>query len=220
MPVRQRAQCPEPGTAFINVINYTRMTSIKMSAGKNVYIFLIRLIVTSTLSGLNVEQNKTLTLRVPRPETGCEPAGDFIVLLNVFPHAVWSHVSSVLVAASRGKPCVPVRWSQLVLCDGRQLCVTLRVLPGQIRARDSGCFSSSDVNENTPRITILKTLTCKKDLFKSTLTLLCCALHIRVIHHLDPTVFKEICEYWYECGCNGRIVTDYFHDYIFCTWPQ
>lgn len=43
------------------------MTSIKMSAGKNVYLSLIRLIVTSTLSDLNVEQNKTLKLSVMSP---------------------------------------------------------------------------------------------------------------------------------------------------------
>ena len=41
------------------------------------------------------------------------------------PHAVWSHASSVLAAASGGKPCVPLQWSQLVLCDGRQSTVTL-----------------------------------------------------------------------------------------------
>lgn len=53
--------------------------------------------------------------------------------------------SSVLVAASGGKPSVPLRWAQLVLCDSRQLSVTL----SHARADKSLCFGelfSGDAN--------------------------------------------------------------------------
>lgn len=54
-------------------------------------------------------------------------------------------LSSVLLAASGGKPSVPLRWAQLVLCDGRQLSVAM----SHARRDKSPCFGvlfSSDAN--------------------------------------------------------------------------
>lgn len=45
-------------------------------------------------------------------------------------------LSSVLLAASGGKPSVPLRWAQLVLCDGRQLSVAM----SHARRDKSPCF--------------------------------------------------------------------------------
>lgn len=146
MLVRQCAQYQQPGTAFI-IINCTSFFFLKWLQSKCllwkmsssflnafVSVSLTPLLRFGCGTKLNSRTFSILSsaswVLLPKARDGLQTTINHQRQISSgcstsFPHAVWSHAPSVLPAASGGKPSVPLRWSQLVLCDSRQLSVTL-----------------------------------------------------------------------------------------------